>query len=151
MLTVSNAFLMSSAIVIVRSGGLFWLNPVAMVLLMLCSAVLVEWLILKPCCVEMCRMLFVMYGSGGFSSVFAITERSEMGPYDVPMFMSLFGFGIGMMFSRLLFSDGLYILVGYASPCGPMCLRCLMLTLSDPVEFLLCFIACCGECYVGCL
>ena len=37
---------------------------------------------------------------------------------------------------------------------GPMCLGCLMLTLSGPVEllFLLYFIsACCGECYVGCL
>ena len=48
---------------IVYSGGLFWLKPVAMVLFMLCSAVLVEWLHLKPCCVEMCGMLFVMYGS----------------------------------------------------------------------------------------
>ena len=36
MLTVSNALLMSSATVIVRSGGLFWLKPVAMVLCMLC-------------------------------------------------------------------------------------------------------------------
>ena len=43
----------------------------------------------------------------------------------------------------LLFSDVLYILVRYASPSGPMCLKCLMLTLSAPVEllFLLCFIA----------
>ena len=43
----------------------------------------------------------------------------------------------------LLFSDILYMLVRYASPSGPMCLRCLMLTLSGPVEllFLLCFIA----------
>ena len=40
MLTVSNALLMST--VIVRSGGLFWLKPVAMVLFMLCSAVLLE-------------------------------------------------------------------------------------------------------------
>ena len=31
MLTVSNALLMSSATVIVRSGGLFWLKHVAMV------------------------------------------------------------------------------------------------------------------------
>ena len=99
MLIVSNALLMSSATVIVRSGGLFWLKPVAMVLFMLCSAVLVELLLLKPCCVEMCGMLFVMYWSSVFSSVFAITERSEMGLYDVPMFMSLFGFGIGMMFA----------------------------------------------------
>ena len=99
MLTVSNALLMSSAIVIVHSGGLFWLKPVAMVLFVLCSAVLVEWLLLKPCCVEMCGMLFVMYGSIVFTSVFAITERTEMGLYDVPMLMSLLGFGIGMMFA----------------------------------------------------
>ena len=39
MLTVSNVFLISSASVIVRSRGLFWLNPVAIVLFMLCSAV----------------------------------------------------------------------------------------------------------------
>ena len=69
MLTVSNALLMSSATVIVRSGGLFWVKPVAMVLFMLWSDVLVEWLLLKPCCVEMCVMLFVMYGSSVFSSV----------------------------------------------------------------------------------
>ena len=69
MLTVSNALLMSSATVIVRSGGLFWLKPVAMVLLLLCSVVLVEWLLLKPCCVEMCGMLFVMCGSSVFFSV----------------------------------------------------------------------------------
>ena len=122
MFTVSNALLMSSATEIVRYGGLYLLKPVAMVLFMLCSAVLVEWLRLKPCCVKMCGMLFVMYGSSVFSSVFAITERSEMGLYDVPMSMSLFGFGIGMMFDSfhvigmMLFSDRLYMLVRHASP-----------------------------------
>ena len=54
----------------------------------------------------------------------------------------------------LLFNDVMYMLVRYASPSGSICLRCLMLTLSGPVEllFLLCIIAawCCGECYVGC-
>ena len=59
----------------------------------------------------------------------------------------------------------LYMLVIYGSPSGPMCSRCLMFTLSSPVEFLflLSFIAawtcvvasldlCCGECYYcGCL
>ena len=69
MLTVSNALLMTSATVIVRFGGLLWLKPVAIVLFMVCSAVLVEWLLLKPCCMEMCVMLFVMYGSSVFSSV----------------------------------------------------------------------------------
>ena len=37
---LSNALLITSATVIVRFGGLFWLNPVAMVLCMLCSDVL---------------------------------------------------------------------------------------------------------------
>ena len=69
-----------------------------MVLFMLCSAVLVEWLLLKPCCMEMCGMLFVMYGSSLLQCI-AITERSKMGLYDVPMFMSLFDFGIGMIFA----------------------------------------------------
>ena len=43
----------------------------------------------------------------------------------------------------LLFSDVLYMLVRYASPSGPMCVRCQMLISSGPVEllFLLCFIA----------
>ena len=36
---------------------------------MLCSAVLVEWLLLKPWCVEMCVMLLLMYWSSVFSSV----------------------------------------------------------------------------------
>ena len=100
MLSVSNALLMSSATVSVRSGGLFWLKPVAMVLFMLCSSVIVEWLLLKTCSVEICGMLYVMYGNSVFSSVFAITERSEMGLYDVPMLMCLFGFGMGMMFAN---------------------------------------------------
>ena len=66
---------------------------------MKCCACRVVAFEVKPCCVEMCGMLFVMYGSIVFSSVFAITERSEMGLYDVSMFMSLFGFGIGMIFA----------------------------------------------------
>ena len=33
------------------------------------------------------------------SPVFLLSLRSEMGLYDVPMFMSLFGFGIGIMFT----------------------------------------------------
>ena len=72
-----------------------------------------------------------------------------MGLYDVPMVMSLLGFGIGMLFTNvhmcemmLLFSAMLYMLVRYASPSSPICLRSLMFTLSAPVEllFLLCFI-----------
>ena len=47
----------------------------------------------------LCGVLSVMYGSSVFSSVLAFTERSEMRQFDVPMFMSLFGFGFGMMFA----------------------------------------------------
>ena len=51
MFTVSNALLMSNATAMVRVGGMGWLKPVATVLLMLCSAVFVECLVLNPCCV----------------------------------------------------------------------------------------------------
>ena len=78
MFTRSNALHMSSATVIVRSGGLFWLKPVAMVLFMLCSAVFVQWLLLKLCCVEMCGMLFVMYGSTVVSSPVLLPSLREV-------------------------------------------------------------------------
>ena len=39
-------------------------------------------------CAE-CGIFVVMYRSSVFFSVFAITERSEKGLYDVPMFMSI--------------------------------------------------------------
>ena len=80
MLTVLNALLMSSATVTVRSGVCF-------------GCILVRWCCL--CCVVLCLLLkhvawrcvgcCVMYGSSVFSSVFAITERSEMGLYNVPV------------------------------------------------------------------
>ena len=86
-----------------------------------------------------------------FSRIFAINERNEMDHN----FMSLFGFGISMIFASfhmcgimLLFCDKLYLLVRDVHadmsmryvheiyPCGPICLRCLMLTLSGHVELL---------------
>ena len=48
---VSKALLISSATVIVRSGGEIWLNPFATVLFTVCSAVTVECFVLYPCCV----------------------------------------------------------------------------------------------------
>ena len=89
MCTVSNALLMSNATAILHVGGMGWLKPVARVLLMLCSAVFVECLVLNPCCVVMFGMFSVMYGRITFSSVFAITDRRHIGLYDVPMLMSL--------------------------------------------------------------
>ena len=74
MFTVSNALLMSNATAMVRVGGMGWLKPVATVLLMLCSAVFGECLVLNPCCVVMFGMFCVMYGRITFSSIFAITD-----------------------------------------------------------------------------
>ena len=51
MFTVSNALLISNATVMVPSGGLSWLNPVAIVLFMHCIAIVVECCVLKPHCV----------------------------------------------------------------------------------------------------
>ena len=97
MFTVSTTLLMSNAIAIVRVAEMGWLKPVATVLLMLCSAVFVECLVLRPCCVVMFGMFCVMYGRITFSSVFAITDIRHIGLYDVPMLMYLLGLGIGMM------------------------------------------------------
>ena len=53
MFIVPNDLLMSNATVMVRSGGSFWLKPVAIVLLMQCSAVSVECFFSCPCSVVM--------------------------------------------------------------------------------------------------
>ena len=37
---------------------------------------------------------------------FAITERNEIGLYDVPIYMALLGFGIGMMFASFYLYEG---------------------------------------------
>ena len=58
---------------------------------MLCSAVFVECLVLNPCCVVMFGMFCVIYGRITFPSVFAITDRRDIGLYDVPVLMSLLG------------------------------------------------------------
>ena len=60
MFTVSNALLMSNATVMVCVGGMGWLKPVVTVLLMLSSAVLVECLVLNPCCAVMFGIFCVM-------------------------------------------------------------------------------------------
>ena len=80
-----------------------------------------------------------------------------MGLYDVPLSMSLLGFGIGTMFANLYMCDIMlvfYMLVRNASPRGPMCFRYLMFSLSGPCDLLIsiCFYflldLSCGECDV---
>ena len=100
-----------------------------------------------PCCVG---MFAVMYGIRLFSNVFAITERRDMGLYEVSLFMSLLGFGMGSMLSNfhmcgimLVLIAVFNILVRNASPRGPMVLAACWLIFSGPCEllFLLCFIS----------
>ena len=62
-----------------------------------CSAVTVECCVLYPCCMGMFGMFAVTCGRRLFSCIFAITERRDMGMYEVPWFVSLLGFGIETM------------------------------------------------------
>ena len=73
-----------------------------------------------------------------------------MGLYEVPLPVSLLGFGIGTMLANfhmcgimLVLRVVFNMLVRNASPGGPMCFRCMIFSLSGPCEllFLLCFIA----------
>ena len=73
-----------------------------------------------------------------------------MGLYDVPLSMSLLGFGMGTMLANfhmcgimLVLRAVFNMLVRNANPRGPMCFRCRMFNLSGPCEllFLLCVIA----------
>ena len=79
MFIVSKALLISSARVIDRAVGAIWLNPFSTVLFSVCSAVTVECCVLYPCCMGMFSMFDVMYERRLFSSVFANTERRDMG------------------------------------------------------------------------
>ena len=88
-------------------------------------------------------MFCVIYGIITFPSVFAITDRRDIGLYDVSILMSLLGLGIGMMLVNfhicvilLLLSAAWYMFVRYFSPSLLMYLRCFMLMLSGPVELL---------------
>ena len=146
---------------IVRAEGAIWLNPLATVLFNVCIAVTVECCVLYPCCVGVFGTFAVMQGRRFFSSGFAITERMDMGLYEVPLSMHFWGFGMGTMLANshicgimLVLRAVFNMLVRNASPRGPVCFGCLMFSFSVPCEllFLLCFIASwdlsCGECDV---
>ena len=98
----------------------------------------------------MCLVCLLLCKEEGSYSVSAITERRDMGLYEVPLSMSLVGFGMGTMLANfhvcgimLVVRAVFNMLVGNASPRGPMCFKCLMFSLSRPCEllFLLCFIS----------
>ena len=80
-------------------GGAIWLNPFATVLLSVCSAVTVECCVLYRCCLGVLLYLLLCKEEGS-SPVSAITERRDMGLYEVPLSVSLLGFGIGNMLAN---------------------------------------------------
>ena len=70
-----------------------------------------------------------------------------MGLYEVPLSMSLFGFGMRTMLANfhmcgiiLVLRVVFNMLVRNASPRGPMCFRCLMFSLSVSCELLFYFV-----------
>ena len=114
----------------------------------------------------LCLVCLLLCKEEGSSPVSAITERMDMGLYEVPLFMSLLDFGMQTLLDfgmQTLLDFGMQtllanfhtcgimlvlravfnMLVRNASPRGPMCFRCLMFNLSGPCELLLllCFIA----------
>ena len=75
------------------------------------------------------------------SSVFEIAERRDMDLYEVPLSMSLLGFGMGTILANfhmcgimLVLRAVFNMLMRNSSPRGPMCFRCLMFNLSGPCE-----------------
>ena len=72
-----------------------------------------------------------------------ITERRDMGLYEVPLSTSLLGFGMWTMLASfhmcgiiLVLRAVFNMLVWNASPRGSMCFRCLVFNLSGPCELL---------------
>ena len=70
-----------------------------------------------------------------------------MGLYEVPLSMSLLGFGMGTMLANfhmcgmmLLFRTIFNMLMRNASTIRPMCFRCLMFKKSGPCELLFLFL-----------
>ena len=55
--------------------------------------------IVRACCMGVIGMFAIMWEEGS-SPVSAITERRDMGLYEVPMSVSLLGFGLGPMLAN---------------------------------------------------
>ena len=92
-------------------------------------------------CTRVAWVCLLLCKEEGSSPVSAITERRDMGLYDMPLSMSLLGFGMGTMLanfhmyvSMLVLRAVFNMLVRNASPRGHMCFRCLMFSLSGPCD-----------------
>ena len=77
--TLSNALDMSTAMAAVRRGGFWLLKPWATFVVSGRSAVVVEWRDLKPCCVGMSGIVFVMSGRISLSRILLAGQSREIG------------------------------------------------------------------------
>ena len=91
-------------------------------------------------------MCLLLWKEEDSSPVSVITERRDMGLYEVPLAMSLLDFWMGTMLANfhmcgiiLVLRAVFNILVRNASQRWPMCFRCMMFTLSGPCELLFIF------------
>ena len=137
MFILSKALLISSATLIVRAGGAIWLNPFAMVLFNMCSAVTVECCVLSPCYMglllckeESSSPVSLQLQRRGIWACIYVFDGVGMGTMSASFHMC----GI-MLVLRLVFN----MLARNASSRGPMCLWCMMFSLLGPCELLFIF------------
>ena len=149
MFIVSKALLISSATAIIRADGTPFLRCCLMCVgVVFCNRVV--WL---------CLVYLLLCKEEGSSPVSAMTERRDMGLYEVHLSMSLLGFGMGTMLANfhmcgimLVLRAVFNILVRNMSPRGLMCFRYLMFIWQDPVSCYFYFVyylldMSCGECH----
>ena len=109
MIIVSKVLLISSTTVIVRAGGAIWLNYFAMVLStvlcsrcrVLCFVPVLRGCVWYVCCYVRQKVLL--------QCLCKYCERRDMGLNEVPLYMSLLGFGMGTMLAN--FHMGVIMLV----------------------------------------
>ena len=89
----------------------FWVKPVVIMLFIVCSAVVVKCLVLKPCWWDGRVMLDVIEGIMIFSSVLAMGERSAMSLYEEPADGSLPDLWIGIILTVFQMVSMLFLLI----------------------------------------
>ena len=127
MFIVSKDLLLSSATVIVRAGGTIWLI-FATVLFTVCSAVTVECVFCTRVA-WVCLVCFQLCKEEGSSPVLLQLLRGRIWAYEVPLSLSLLGFGMRTMLANfhicgimLVLRTVFNMLVRNVSPRGHVCL-----------------------------
>ena len=127
----------------VRYGNRFWLRPWVIWFVIWWRVVVVEWTGLKPCWCLFWGMLWGTYGRSTSSRILDIGDSKKIGRYEVPMYVSLWGLGIGMILANfdicgmMLWLRGIFNWsVRYWMASGPRCFRWWIFMWSGPIELL---------------